>query len=156
MYWEMGILLLVARKWLIVSSRCYLHTYLVGLKVIWVMTIFLKPVFEVGTIQEKVTCIAIGETSLAQMFFIIMLSYEVLCWYLLSSLVMKSGSLQSSLDFLDMSITVLSELPMSGSTLQDLSAFKDKILSLAKGSGGKWVVVEWLTDWNFGHILYDL
>lgn len=67
-----------------------------------------------------------------------MLSYEVLCSsYLLSSLIMKSGSLQPSLDFLDMSISVLTELPMSGSTLQDLSAFKDKILSLAKGSGGK-------------------
>ena len=101
------------------------------------MTIFLKTIFEVGTIQVKVTCIAIGETSLAQKFFIIILSYEVLCWYLLSSLVMKSGSLQSSLDFLDMSINVLIELPMSGSTLQDLSAFKDKILSLAEGSGGK-------------------
>ncbi|KAJ4428199.1 hypothetical protein ANN_24214 [Periplaneta americana] len=48
---------------------------------------------------------------------------------------MNSGSLQSSLDFLDMSIKVLSELPMSGSTLQDLVAFKDKILSLAKHSG---------------------
>jgi len=43
------------------------------------MTIFLKTIFEVGTIQVKVTCIAIGETSLAQKFFIIILSYEVLC-----------------------------------------------------------------------------
>ncbi|KDR18428.1 hypothetical protein L798_07430 [Zootermopsis nevadensis] len=34
-----------------------------------------------------------------------------------------------------MSIIVLSELPMSGSTLQDLAAFKDKILSVAKHSG---------------------
>jgi hypothetical protein len=36
-----------------------------------------------------------------------------------------------------MSMSVLIELPMSGSTLQDLEAFKDKILSLAKHSGGK-------------------
>ncbi|XP_023723547.1 uncharacterized protein LOC111873237 isoform X4 [Cryptotermes secundus] len=46
----------------------------------------------------------------------------------------NSGSLQSSLDFLDMSIRILSELPVSGSTLQDLSAFKDKILHLTKHS----------------------
>jgi hypothetical protein len=57
--------------------------------------------------------------------------------YFLSSLGANSGSLQSSLDFLDMSISVLSELPMSGSTLQDLAAFKDKILNLAKRGGGK-------------------
>jgi hypothetical protein len=43
------------------------------------MIIFLKPIFEVGAIQVKITCIAIGETSLAQKFFIIILSYDVLC-----------------------------------------------------------------------------
>jgi len=69
----MGILLLVVRKWFNVSSRSYLHTCLVGLKVIRVVTVFLK-MFEVGTIQVKVTRVAVGETSLAQKFFIIMLS----------------------------------------------------------------------------------
>ena len=43
------------------------------------MIIFLKPLFEVGTVEVKVTRIAIGETSLARKFFIIILSYEVLC-----------------------------------------------------------------------------
>jgi hypothetical protein len=76
---EMGILLLLARKWLIVSSKWYLHTCLEGLKKGCVMTVFLKPRFELGAFQIKVTHFAISDTCLTQKFIYYYVVLEVLC-----------------------------------------------------------------------------
>lgn len=103
---------------------------------IWAMEAVLQLRFELGTVWIQVRHIATSLTCRCRSFLLVLFCgpFTNFIFYRLGA---NLGSLQSSLGFLDMSIRILSELPISGSTLQDLSAFKDNILQIAKHSGGK-------------------